>query len=435
MGWTGSDWDRYVELDGWDHVVISRGPTWTRERFLARGYSAVPRERAFLVLYTALREVNRDDIKHFWRCLYGTYAHNQPADVSALLWALLEAAEFRQITVLERKKPRPRPAAPVERKQPTVVRSASAHYVVVEAVTDAEPAMPVPGLRLQLLVAGGEVISAQTDHEGFARVEGIHASRVVIRVQAIDGKLWRPLDGEPAQPSGSDEGLRWHEVRQGECLSHIAHRFGLDRWQTLWEHSKNEPLRKRRKSPHVLCPGDQVAVPGVEVYEIIRPTDATHRIAVKQRRLELKVRLGDHHGRPFRNQPYELHLILAAEEAPIRGTTSADGQVQAWLPADTGQVLIALPTLGISWPVALSTVPALPKSANAAIDADGMLDAHAVPALQRRLNALGIPSGQVDGVSGEKTQLALRHLRRARGIASKEPLCDQDLDALERFGV
>ena len=229
-------------------------------------------------------------------------------------------------------------------------------------------------------------------------------------------------------------------MRDGECLSAIAHRYGLKSWPELWNDDNNAALREKRKSPHVLHPGDEVAVPGLAISEVRYATDATYRIEVARPELALDVVVADHHGRPFKSQPYELFLTDPADakegtEPLRRGTTGGDGSVREKLSAGTTRVFIALPEIGITLPLAVSNVFALPESAQGAVDGGGLPTREVVRALKTRLNALGVACGTSDTTWTDELELALRQLRRGSGNTSPDLICDADLSALASFGV
>jgi hypothetical protein len=278
MAW-GPD---YIEVGDFDGYVVA---PWDApvDQWLKEGFERWDPFASMWSIHDVLKHCTPEQVEFLWRA-----AFYSPLPENAFLWAIgcrLDEVIGRRsapLMMLGRRVKRgtlqrhalPKPPEP----GPPVLDTE--HYVVVQTVD--EKGGPVRGIRLELVVAGGEFRSAVTDQDGFARVERIRAGRVVIRVLGIDGGMWRPLDGEASQPSSQDSGIRWHEVKQGDCLSKIAHRYGLKSWKVLWEHPKNEPLRKKRESPHVLLPGDMVAVPGVRIYEIARATDGTYRIEVKE---------------------------------------------------------------------------------------------------------------------------------------------------------
>jgi hypothetical protein len=193
----------------------------------------------------------------------------------------------------------------------------------------------------------------------------------------------------------------------------------------VWNHEANAALRQKRKSAHVLQPGDRIVLPGVQQQELSRAVDALHRIQVLRPQIELKIVLGDHHGRPFKQQPYELRLSNADTE-PVRGTTDGQGQVIEKLPSHVTEVIVTLTEQQLTWRVSVSsTLPALPEAAEAS---GKPLSPEAVRAVQTRLNALGVPSGSVNGV-------ALHQLRRGRNLSAGGPLAAEDLSTLEEFGA
>jgi hypothetical protein len=122
--------------------------------------------------------------------------------------------------------------------RPPPPRTQSDHYVVIEALDPDQ--RPVAGVRVELLIADGEVKQAQTDGQGIVRVERIQAGRVVIRVLGLDGELWRPLGvaavrnagAELARsPTGTEEGhpaarSRSHGAPRAAVRSHVDRRDG-----------------------------------------------------------------------------------------------------------------------------------------------------------------------------------------------------------------
>jgi hypothetical protein len=154
-------------------------------------------------------------------------------------------------------------------------------YVIVEAVTDT--GAPVPHLRLEVLLADGTLLSRATDGSGRLHLEPVPQGRCHIRVVDLDGSAWRPADGE-ASSCVERSHKRVHIVFRGENLTRIARQYAVRSWATLWNAADNEQLRKRRKNPNRLLPGDEVVVPGIQIHAISRPTDATHRIVIGSER-------------------------------------------------------------------------------------------------------------------------------------------------------
>jgi hypothetical protein len=403
-----SMWNRTLELGVFDHWVITSHWGWAIAHWLESGFVRVPEERILLSVDAALAEVRDEDVPALWEQLFESRRGPAPDSVYALAHELVWAARapIPEVIVLERLMERGFRGEPFKwEPKPLPPRSETEHYIVVEAVGADE--RPVAGLRLELLIADGEVKPARTDREGITRVERIQAGRVVIRVLDLDGEAWRPLEGDAAQPSASGDRLRTHVVKRGECLSKIALQYGVHGWKRLWEHAGNESLRQKRKSPHVLLPGDQVTIPGIDVHEIIRPTDQTHRIKVTGALVAFRVILQDHNQLPYKEEAYELRLGEGPNETPRTGKTDDKGKIMEQLPAGTRRVEVFLPRPRLRWAFELGSLLAIPDEKSLKGGSDASARALAVEGMQTRLLALGFPCGPADGQLGPRTRAAL----------------------------
>ena len=127
-----------------------------------------------------------------------------------------------------------------------------------------------------------------------------------------------------------------HVVRQGDCISSIADRYGLF-WQTIWNHGQNSQLRQERRNPNVLYPGDVVFVPDRQEKRESGATDQRHRF--RKRGVPAKVRirllLDDE---PRANEPYRFCIDGEWRE----GTTDGDGYIEESIPpnAQQGEILL-----------------------------------------------------------------------------------------------
>lgn len=434
--------DDYVKLRGFHDYALVRSPR-DLEPWLKRGFARVPEQRLFAAISLAFdHSAPASRYAEVWKRLLphaplpsGSIPQSVPLELARAArgpsprFYVLERVIERGVTL----------ESPAFEAPALPPRTAADHYVVVEAVTDTELPAPVAGLRLELLIADGEIKSAQTDANGIARVERIQAGRVVIRVLDVDGALWRPLEGDASQPSGSGQRPRVHVAKQGECLSRIARLYGFGSWSKLWNAAENTQLRKRRKSPHVLHPGDEVVVPGVGVHEIIRPTDATHRLAIAIRPYHLAVRLRDFNGLPFAQESFELWV--AGEAAPRMGETDDDGLLRAALPARVAHVEVRCNRLGMRWHFALGALD--PLGGGEVVVPEGEAPARpehsTISGLQARLHALGYAAGAATGHWNEQTERALLAFQ-AHELGARDPRsgtwtsdCDDALTA--RYGA
>ena len=67
-----------------------------------------------------------------------------------------------------------------------------------------------------------------------------------------------------------------YTVKQGDCLSNIAYRYKV-RTMRVWNDPANETLRKKRKNPNILFPGDIIHIPDKETREESGATETRHR--------------------------------------------------------------------------------------------------------------------------------------------------------------
>lgn len=126
-----------------------------------------------------------------------------------------------------------------------------------------------------------------------------------------------------------------YTVSQGDCFSSIAAQSGIP-WKKLWLHPDNAELRKKRKDPNVLYPGDIVTIPDNTLKEELCSTDACHRFVkhVEPTHIKIRLLLDD---QPRASIAYELRLA----DHSIKGTTDGDGFFQADIPPDaTSAVLV-----------------------------------------------------------------------------------------------
>lgn len=208
---------------------------------------------------------------------------------------------------------------------------------------------------------------------------------------------------------------RQHVVRQGECLSRIARRYGFKGYLALWEHPDNAALRARRRDPDVLFPGDVVAIPerGDRVERVA--TGALHTFELALPVKELRVVVRDACGEPVANAPYALAIGDALRE----GTTDGDGRLRE--PVLQGADAAELTLDGRALRLRLGHL-------NPARDAPD----HGVSGAQARLRNLGYPVGPIDGVAGPRTRRAVALFQRDEDLDASGALDDATTDALLR---
>ena len=128
-----------------------------------------------------------------------------------------------------------------------------------------------------------------------------------------------------------------HRVRQGECLASIAARHGLASADVLLDHPDNADLKRRRKHPGVLMPGDVVKVPERETKELSCGTGSEHVFRAKLPKRKLVVRVGDGGDGFLEGKRYEVRVGGALLH---EGTIPGGGKIEHELEAHVTSALL-----------------------------------------------------------------------------------------------
>lgn len=186
-----------------------------------------------------------------------------------------------------------------------------------------------------------------------------------------------------------------HTVRQGECLSTIAAAYGFADWHNVYDDPANTELRKKRPNPHVLFPGDVVAIPERDKTPIEVTTGKLHRFRIKLPKRNLKVRMLDEHKEPIKNEPF----TAVVDHVTYFDVTDDDGVLYLELPVDAATIEIWI--AGQRRTLALGELNPIEDTPD-----DG------VSGVQGRLLGLGFNPGPIDGKMGSRTRGAIVAFQR-----------------------
>lgn len=212
--------------------------------------------------------------------------------------------------------------------------------------------------------------------------------------------------------------MKKHIVRQGECLSSIAKKYGFGNYECIYNAPENEKLRAERPNPHILCPGDEVLIPNHREKTVEIETGKPHRFRMPSKRTALHIRVN--HESPHR-------FVLNVGDVKMDGVTNRDAPLEVNIEpdAETGELTI--------WPDAFGS----PEAAGNAAFHWRLLIGHLDPietisGVQARLENLGYLPGPIDGINGPRTRYALKIFQRDNPPLKANGLCDvQTLEALK----
>ncbi|MHB8080188.1 MAG: peptidoglycan-binding protein [Candidatus Krumholzibacteriia bacterium] len=193
-----------------------------------------------------------------------------------------------------------------------------------------------------------------------------------------------------------------HVVRRGESIESIAlaHGFLPD---TLWNHPDNAQLKRERKDPSLLLPGDRVQVPDPRPRQEQAADGQQHRFHRKGLPSRLRVRiLRD--GEPRRNEPYTLNV----DGRLSQGSTDGDGAVAAAVPPNAQRATLVVGKEE-------------KERQTFELRLSGLDPVETISGVQQRLENLGYPC-PASGALDEPTRSALADFQRAFDLeATGEP--------------
>jgi hypothetical protein len=185
-----------------------------------------------------------------------------------------------------------------------------------------------------------------------------------------------------------------HEVQEGDCISSIAFKYGFF-WETIWNDAHNALIKKERKDPNILAPGDIVFIPDKKLKDERRPTGKMHRFQLKSVPAKLRLQLFEGEV-PRANQAYELIV----HDRKLRGTTNINGVLTESIPPDAteGELIIG------------------PHREHYTLLFGYLNPLSELSGVQERLNNLGYNCGAADGQLNDQTDTALKAFQSRFGL-------------------
>ena len=195
-----------------------------------------------------------------------------------------------------------------------------------------------------------------------------------------------------------------HKVKQGDCLSSVAKKYGFPDYKVIWDDGANAQLKEKRKNPNMLFPGDMIVIPDLELKQVDKSTEQTHNFVLDAGTVKFQLIVKDDEDKPFANCRYDLKI----DGKPFEGNTDGSGKIEQEIPADA-----------LSGEVAIYQKDGENESVVTVFKLElGHLDPVAeATGVQARLNNLGFFCGKVDGIIGPMTQEALKAFQEKTGLS------------------
>jgi len=200
-----------------------------------------------------------------------------------------------------------------------------------------------------------------------------------------------------------------YTVKQGDCISSIAYRYGFFP-DTIWNDPKNSELKRKRKDPNVLAPGDLVYIPDKRIKEVSGATKQRHRFRKKgvPEKLVIQFKNNDE---ARANEAYVLDIDGDLTE----GTTDGDGKVEIPIVPNAKKATIMFPESGDDYELDLG-------------DLDPITD---VSGVQARLQNLGFFKGEVDGKLSNELEQGIRAFQERHKLEATGNLDDDTRNKIQ----
>lgn len=182
-----------------------------------------------------------------------------------------------------------------------------------------------------------------------------------------------------------------HFAGQNDCLTSLAATEGFAGLSEIYNHPDNSVLKQKRDNPDVLCARDKIRIPELRLQRLPVATESRHRFRRKLPIARLRLQLLDEDAGPLADLQFKLTLVGAVRE----GVTDSDGRLDVDVPPTEERALLQLWTGNgqpAEWDIQLGRLQPV----------------EAISGLQARLTNLGIDVGAIDGVPGPMTAEGVR---------------------------
>jgi len=136
-------------------------------------------------------------------------------------------------------------------------------------------------------------------------------------------------------------------VQQGDHISQIAEKYDFRSYLTIWDDAANADLRKQRKSPNVLLPGDELEIPDRAPKSAACETTKVHTFQISISKLKLRIAVRD-----FDNEPMPgLNCEVEVDGSKQLVKTDGNGILECQIARTAKKGNLRVPSLGLETPL------------------------------------------------------------------------------------
>ena len=204
-----------------------------------------------------------------------------------------------------------------------------------------------------------------------------------------------------------------YKLKQGDCIESIAFEHGFF-WETIWEHPDNSAVKRERKDPFVLMPGDQIIIPEIQCKEENGATENRHRFRRKGVPALFQITILDQ-DEPCADTSY----VLKIDGKSFPGVTDSEGKICQRIPpnARLAELIIGEGEDQMEYSIDLGYLDPVTE----------------LTGIQSRLSNLGYYEGEIDDNFGAETRSALRMFQQSQGLGVTGEIDQQTQDELKNI--
>ncbi len=288
------------------------------------------------------------------------------------------------------------------------------HWVGIKL--EDETGEPIEGQDYWIKTPDGAEHRGTTSAEGTAHVNRIGSiEECGICFPDISGVL---KDGKTAPPA-SKETVGNYIIQQGDTLTRIALKNGLNSAEDIYNHPANKTFKDKRPNPNVIYPGDQITLPEASATPFAGSVDKTHQFVLKPPKETFEVIIKNDEGEVWTGK----RAVLTVGEQTLDQTLD-----------DSGLLSVELHKLNekeATLEIYLDEESEEP-SHTMEIQLAHLDPIDTISGVQGRCNNLGFDCGAVDGEMGPLTQEGIKAFQQHHQLDVDGKLGPKTQDTLQQ---